>query len=176
MRGRKQKEELRLKLGLGSSHRRLVHSALKRREEEKKQQQWVGSERLWIPSNLFRSGRFSLRLLASQSILCFDSGMIVTSALIIWKALMCITGSESPVVVVLSGSMEPGFKRGDILFLHMSKDPIRAGEIVVFNVDGREIPIVHRVIKVSTSGTPKLSFKWKVRENLFTALHGGSTS
>ncbi|MCI36535.1 peptidase S24/S26A/S26B/S26C family protein, partial [Trifolium medium] len=31
--------------------------------------------------------------------------------------------------------MEPGFKRGDILFLHMSKDPIRAGEIVVFNVD-----------------------------------------
>ncbi|KAI4329324.1 hypothetical protein L6164_021602 [Bauhinia variegata] len=39
------------------------------------------------------------------------AGMIVTSALIIWKALMCITGSESPVVVVLSGSMEPGFKR-----------------------------------------------------------------
>ena len=24
---------------------------------------------------------------------------------------MCLTGSESPVVVVLSGSMEPGFKR-----------------------------------------------------------------
>ncbi|KZV29596.1 cell division control protein 48 C isoform 1 [Dorcoceras hygrometricum] len=39
-------------------------------------------------------------------------------------------------------------EKGDILFLHMSKDPIRAGEIVVFNVDGREIPIVHRVIKV----------------------------
>lgn len=39
------------------------------------------------------------------------TGMIVTSALIIWKALMCFTGSESPVVVVLSGSMEPGFKR-----------------------------------------------------------------
>ncbi|KAG2623212.1 hypothetical protein PVAP13_3KG040821 [Panicum virgatum] len=75
-------------------------------------------------------------------------GMIVTSALIIWKGLIVVTGSESPVVVVLSGSMEPGFKRGDILFLHMSKDPIRTGEIVVFNIDGREIPIVHRVIKV----------------------------
>ncbi|TVU19155.1 hypothetical protein EJB05_35291 [Eragrostis curvula] len=83
-------------------------------------------------------------------ILSVDSAgcMIVTSALIIWKGLMVVTGSESPVVVVLSGSMEPGFKRGDILFLHMSKDPIRTGEIVVFNVDGREIPIVHRVIKV----------------------------
>lgn len=37
--------------------------------------------------------------------------MIVASALIIWKGLVCVTGSESPVVVVLSGSMEPGFKR-----------------------------------------------------------------
>lgn len=75
-------------------------------------------------------------------------GMVVTSALMIWKSLMCVTGSESPVVVVLSGSMEPGFRRGDILFLHMSRSPIAAGEIVVFNIDGREIPIVHRVIKV----------------------------
>ena len=25
--------------------------------------------------------------------------------------------------------------QGDILFLHMSKDPVRAGEIVVFNID-----------------------------------------
>ncbi|KAG8652059.1 signal peptidase complex catalytic subunit SEC11A [Manihot esculenta] len=75
-------------------------------------------------------------------------GIIVTSALMIWKALMCITCSESPVVVVLTGSMEPGFKRGDILFLHMSKDPIRTGDIVVFNVEGRDIPIVHRVIEV----------------------------
>ncbi|XP_021275445.1 signal peptidase complex catalytic subunit SEC11C-like [Herrania umbratica] len=74
-------------------------------------------------------------------------GMIIASALIVWKGLICITGSESPVVVVLTGSMEPGFKRGDILFLYMNKDPIRAGDIVVFN-DGRKVPIVHRVIEV----------------------------
>lgn len=29
--------------------------------------------------------------------------------------------------------------QGDILFLHMGKDPIRAGEIVVFNIDVSEI-------------------------------------
>ncbi|KAF6151163.1 hypothetical protein GIB67_037371 [Kingdonia uniflora] len=75
-------------------------------------------------------------------------GLIVTSALMIWKGLMCFTGSESPVVVVLSESMEPGFQRGDILFLKMNEDPIRTGEIVVFNVDGHDIPIVHRVIEV----------------------------
>ncbi|KAG6782250.1 hypothetical protein POTOM_011644 [Populus tomentosa] len=101
-------------------------------------------ENSYLVSGFILSARISVVLRH----LLLVPGMIVTSALIIWKALMCITGSESPVVVVLSGSMEPGFKRGDILFLHMSKDPIRAGEIVVFNVDGREIPIVHRVIKV----------------------------
>lgn len=44
--------------------------------------------------------------------------------------------------------MEPGFYRGDILFLNMGHQPIRVGEIVVFNIDQRDIPIVHRVIKV----------------------------
>lgn len=38
--------------------------------------------------------------------------MIVFSALMIWKSLMVYTQSESPVVVVLSGSMEPAFQRG----------------------------------------------------------------
>ncbi|CAJ0945694.1 unnamed protein product, partial [Ranitomeya imitator] len=47
------------------------------------------------------------------------------------------------------GSMEPAFHRGDLLFLtNFQEDPIRAGEIVVFKVEGRDIPIVHRVIKV----------------------------
>jgi hypothetical protein len=49
--------------------------------------------------------------LISEFQMCLFAGMIVTSALIIWKGLMVVTGSESPVVVVLSGSMEPGFKR-----------------------------------------------------------------
>jgi len=75
-------------------------------------------------------------------------GLIVTSALMIWKTLMLITGSESPVVVVLSGSMEPGFQRGDILFLYMGSAPIRTGEIVVYKVEDRDIPIVHRAIKI----------------------------
>ncbi|KAJ0669783.1 putative signal peptidase I [Helianthus annuus] len=86
----------------------------------------------WIGEQIDSVKSMQFRQLFTQAI---SLGMIVTSALIIWKGLMCITGSESPVVVVLSGSMEPGFKRGDILFLHMSKEPIRAGEIVVFNVD-----------------------------------------
>ena len=88
-------------------------------------------------------------------------GMIVSSALMIWKGLMVVTGSESPIVVVLSGSMEPAFQvtftprflafgpffpqRGDLLFLtNYEEEDIRVGEIVVFKIDGRDIPIVHR--------------------------------
>ncbi|KAJ8752869.1 hypothetical protein K2173_008604 [Erythroxylum novogranatense] len=93
--------------------------------------------------------------------------MIVTSALIIWKALMCITGTESPVVVVLSGSMEPGFKRGDNLFLHMSKekDPIRTGEIVVFNVDRR----IHRFNACEHTKTVDNHVSWF--DYVITKLH-----
>jgi len=75
---------------------------------------------------------------------------------------MVVTGSESPIVVVLSGSMEPAFHRGDLLFLTNNRaDPIRVGEIVVFKVEGREIPIVHRVLKLHEreNGTVKFLTK-----------------
>ena len=71
---------------------------------------------------------------------------IVFSALMIWKGLMLFTGSESPVVVVLSGSMEPTMFRGDILALYMP-DEFEIGDIVVFNIRERDIPIIHRVIQ-----------------------------
>ena len=45
--------------------------------------------------------------------------------------------------------MEPAFFRGDLLLLtNYREEPIRAGDIVVFRIEGRDIPIVHRVLKV----------------------------
>ncbi|KAK6124924.1 hypothetical protein DH2020_041335 [Rehmannia glutinosa] len=105
----------------------------------------IAEEMGWIEETTASIKSIQIRQALHQAV---SLGMIVASALMIWKTLVCITGSESPVVVVLSESMEPGFSRGDILFLHMSRDPIRAGEIVVYNIDGRDIPIVHRVIQV----------------------------
>jgi len=89
--------------------------------------------------------RMNKRQLAHQVL---NFGLIVCSALMIWKSLMVITGSESPIVVVLSGSMEPAFQKGDLLFLTLTNDPIKVGDIVVFKLSGREIPIVHRVLKL----------------------------
>eukprot|EP01038_Epipyxis_sp_PR26KG_P013235 gene13235-17739_t len=91
--------------------------------------------------------------------------MIVFSALMIWKGLMVVTKSESPVVVVLSGSMEPAFQRGDILFLTNQDDPIRAGEIVVFKIKDRDIPIVHRVMKVHEKADGKIEVLTKGDNN-----------
>ncbi|XP_059714040.1 signal peptidase complex catalytic subunit SEC11A isoform X1 [Haemorhous mexicanus] len=93
-------------------------------------------------------------------------GMIVSSALMIWKGLMVVTGSESPIVVVLSGSMEPAFHRGDLLFLtNRIEDPIRVGEIVVFRIEGREIPIVHRVLKIHEKQNGDIKFLTKGDNN-----------
>ena len=72
--------------------------------------------------------------------------MVVTSAFAIWKGLAVITNSPSPLVVVLSGSMEPAFQRGDILFLWNRETYVDVGDIVVYNAPQRSIPIVHRVV------------------------------
>ncbi|WOO83751.1 Signal peptidase complex catalytic subunit SEC11 [Vanrija pseudolonga] len=71
---------------------------------------------------------------------------VVASGLMMWKALCLVTNSESPIVVVLSGSMQPAFYRGDILFLtNPANTPYEVGDITVYKVAGQGIPIVHRV-------------------------------
>jgi hypothetical protein len=133
-------------------------------------------------------------------------GMILSSALIIWKSLILFTCSESPVVVVLRwvtgvysqrlaapyrlldphlcclsiggrqwkhgarisargyfvptqlGTILRGRRAAnaygtstDPLIAHLSPSqdaPYQVGDIVVFKLDGRDIPIVHRVLKV----------------------------
>uniref|UniRef100_A0A2K5LXE4 Signal peptidase complex catalytic subunit SEC11 n=1 Tax=Cercocebus atys TaxID=9531 RepID=A0A2K5LXE4_CERAT len=97
-------------------------------------------------------------------------GMIVSSALMIWKGLMVITGSESPIVVLLSGSMEPAFHRGDLLFLtNRVEDPIQVGETAVLRIEGRKIPIVHRVLKIHEKQNGHLKFLTKGVNNAVDA-------
>ena len=73
--------------------------------------------------------------------------LVLSTAFMLWKGLSVATNSPSPIVVVLSGSMEPAFQRGDLLFLWNRGMDTRIGEIVVYNVKGKDIPIVHRVIR-----------------------------
>lgn len=105
-----------------------------------------------------------IRRANKRQLLCqiLNLAMIFSSALMIWKTLMLITGSESPIVVVLTGSMRPAFDQGDLLLLtNFESEPIRVGEILVFKIKDREIPIVHRVIKMHEreNGTVKFLTK-----------------
>lgn len=73
--------------------------------------------------------------------------LVFSTAFMFWKGLSILSDSPSPIVVVLSGSMEPAFQRGDLLFLWNRDRGVEVGEIVVYNVPGKDIPIVHRVVR-----------------------------
>lgn len=65
-----------------------------------------------------------------------------------------------------TGSMEPAFHRGDLLFLtNYESDPIQIGDIVVFKIEGRDIPIVHRVIKLHQREDGKMKILTKGDNN-----------
>ncbi|SBT40995.1 signal peptidase 21 kDa subunit, putative (SP21) [Plasmodium ovale wallikeri] len=92
---------------------------------------------------VFRNPRDGLSHLLS--VIC-----MLLNALMIWKLLVVLTGCESPIVVVLSGSMEPGYFRGDTLALY-NQPKIHAGDVVVYQINGRDIPIVHRILNIHIS-------------------------
>ncbi|KAJ7659879.1 signal peptidase complex catalytic subunit SEC11 [Mycena rosella] len=85
--------------------------------------------------------------------------LTLTSAYMAHTALGLLTNCKSPVVVVLSGSMEPGIHRGDLLFLsNYMPQEYRNGDITVYQVPGDAITIVHRVVQTheDMSGSPQI--------------------
>ena len=92
-------------------------------------------------ANLCLTQRYLLKLIYQA----LQFGLIVASAVMIWNVMKLSLWTESPVVVVLSGSMEPCMQRGDVLFL-AKNTPIENGDIIVYEIDGENIPIVHRVV------------------------------
>ncbi|KAK5144295.1 Signal peptidase complex catalytic subunit [Oleoguttula sp. CCFEE 6159] len=89
------------------------------------------------------------RQLAAQVL---NFALVLSTAFMLWKGLSVVTDSPSPIVVVLSGSMEPAFQRGDLLFLWNRGLDTQIGEIVVYNVREKDIPIVHRVVRRLVGG------------------------
>lgn len=57
-------------------------------------------------------------------------------------------GTSSPLVVVESYSMLPTFTRGDLLVLKaQAPEDIDVGDIIVYNAEWNDDPIVHRVVE-----------------------------
>lgn len=59
---------------------------------------------------------------------------VVGSALSAWNLGKLVTNTESPIVVVLTGSMEPAFFRGDLLLVTHFPETLTIGDIIVFKI------------------------------------------
>jgi len=73
-----------------------------------------------------------------------------SGAFLVFIILKVSLNTETPVVVVISGSMEPNIHEGDLLFV-MGTDAgeIKIGDVIVFDASwGPQEPIVHRVIDI----------------------------
>jgi SOS-response transcriptional repressor LexA len=46
-----------------------------------------------------------------------------------------------------SGSLEPGITRGDLLIITSRQKPFEVGEVLVFRIPGKKIPIAHRLME-----------------------------
>ncbi|KAG5486450.1 hypothetical protein LSCM4_07381 [Leishmania orientalis] len=76
-------------------------------------------------------------------------GLFLSIVLVGWRSVAWATNCEASIVVVLSGSMEPGYQRGDVLLLHHRPEhPVEVGDIIVYSLPGQHIPIVHRVLRI----------------------------
>ncbi|KAH9584273.1 Peptidase S24/S26A/S26B/S26C [Trypanosoma melophagium] len=71
-----------------------------------------------------------------------------------WRTAGIAMNCENPLVVVLSGSMEPAYYRGDLLILHKTT-PVKMSDVIVFSLPDRTVPIVHRVHRLHEDGGVK---------------------
>ncbi|KAI9296428.1 hypothetical protein K502DRAFT_364108 [Neoconidiobolus thromboides FSU 785] len=62
------------------------------------------------------------------------------------KWFIWFADTDSPIAIVLTGSMEPGINRGDLLFLSPIEDSVQIGDIILFHLKSVNNPIIHRVI------------------------------
>lgn len=86
------------------------------------------------------------RMSVRQKLIQFvNAGYSVVGSYMIYKMFSILLNNDSPIVVVLSESMSPGFERGDILWL--ANKEFSVGEMTVFKFNKGDIPCVHRCIK-----------------------------
>ena len=71
------------------------------------------------------------------------------SLCVVWSCLQVITGSSTPIQVELSVGQRTT-NRGDV-FLLWKQSQYDLGDIVVFNIEDRYIPIVHRIVQCHTN-------------------------
>lgn len=68
-------------------------------------------------------------------------------AWLFYQGLVFATGTELPIVSVVSDSMEPVLHRGDLLFV-VNEPALEVGDIVIYRRADSGFTIVHRIIEI----------------------------
>jgi len=86
-----------------------------------------------------------------------DLTWLVTALLVVFAlqwGLELALHTDSPLVIVVSGSMEPVFYRGDVVLLkgvsEKNIDEVKVNDVIVYKRPGYEYPIIHRVRAIGT--------------------------
>ncbi|NJE05049.1 signal peptidase I [Thermococcus sp. M36] len=80
--------------------------------------------------------------------------VVLLTVFTLQAGLKMVLHTDSPLVIVVSGSMEPVFYRGDVVLLkginEDSIDEIHVDDVIVYKRPGYEYPIIHRVREITT--------------------------
>jgi signal peptidase len=77
------------------------------------------------------------------------AGRVASVALL---AVACGLALTHGLLVVLSGSMEPAVRRGDVVVYRRGVGSVAEGDLVVYARPGERMPVVHRVVRVTPEG------------------------
>ncbi len=78
----------------------------------------------------------------------------IVLAWVINQGMAAALSTDMPVVAVESNSMVPVFYKGDILVLQGdAPSDYAVGDVIVYSVEGRSVPIVHRIVKINPDGS-----------------------
>ena len=78
----------------------------------------------------------------------FEICTVLAVSHFIWQCFVLLADCDGPMVVVISGSMEPHFYRGDVLVTYNRNRNFKVGDIISYKLNNREIPIVHRIVEI----------------------------
>ena len=78
----------------------------------------------------------------------------IFAAITVNYGMSIVMATQYPIVAVESNSMSPFFYKGDILIIKgLTPQELKIGDVIVFSVTGRNVPIVHRLIEKNNDGT-----------------------
>jgi signal peptidase len=105
-----------------------------------------------------------MKLKAKQRNLLIDILVIIgllSTVIIAYVGAQLLLATDTPFVVIASGSMSPALEIGDVVIVQgVSPANIRVGDIIVFD-SPEEVRTIHRVTQIQTLSNGTIQFKTK---------------